>query len=268
VALSCVTTDAVIRFTLERLVARRDQWLHLHRPIGISNTTILRLIALKPGWRPSDVDTHSYLFIRDTLAQSNSPALPATWGGFPADYAMDPRIVTNATWRTSLSNDLRSLPILSLVLDPNDLFRANGIYANPFLTGLASERACSAEYFFPDGARTGFSVKLRPPHPGRREPLPHGGGQKEFPARLPPTWGPGALDYALFPGNPVTRFQTLRLKAYFGDGWTVPARAPEGFQLRARSMGRGHASGRWATPRRTARTRWSISTGFTGVCTA
>ena len=227
VALSCSTLDAVIRFTLDSSLPGETNGFSYTAPVVISNTTILRLIALKPGWRPSDVDTHSYLFIRDAMAQSNSPALPATWGGFPADYAMDRRIVTNAMWGASLSNDLRSLPILSLVLDPNDLFRGNGIYANPTLTGLASERGCSAEYFFPDGTRSGFSVNCGIRVQGDASRSHTESAKKSFRLAFRKQWGPGSLDYPLFDGNPVTKFQTVRLKAYFGDGWTVPREHPK-----------------------------------------
>ena len=38
-------------------------------PIPISRTTVLKVIAAKTGWMPSDIKTHTYIFVQDVIRQ-------------------------------------------------------------------------------------------------------------------------------------------------------------------------------------------------------
>ena len=71
------------------------------------------------GYIPSDIDTHSYIFLRDVLRQSNNiPNYPTIWqASYPADYAMDSNIVNHPVYGPTISNDLRSIPSLCIVSD-------------------------------------------------------------------------------------------------------------------------------------------------------
>ena len=102
-------------------------------PFTIGKTTILRAVALREGWRPSSVTTRSFLFPRDIATQSVSSDIvkpfPDRWGGQPADYGMDPRVVApnrqdayRGRYADSIQEDLLAIPSLSLVMDPEDWF--------------------------------------------------------------------------------------------------------------------------------------------------
>ena len=133
-------------------------------PIPISVTTTLRAAAYKNGFEPSNVDTHTYLFLRDIVAQDYASVVargfPTNWGSIPADYGLDPDVVGRngsdlfgGKYSASLSNDLRSLPSVSLTLPVDDLFASNGIYTRPEQEGDAWERPVSFELLYPDGRK-------------------------------------------------------------------------------------------------------------------
>jgi hypothetical protein len=75
-----------------------------------------------------------------------------------ADYEMDPEIVNHPAYRDELVPALKSIPTMSVVMAPADLFDAQrGLYANPKESGADWERPASVELIFPDG-RKGFQV--------------------------------------------------------------------------------------------------------------
>ena len=61
----------------------------------------MRARAFKEHWKPTRVDTHTYLFLADVIHQAPDwpatrvppPHFPAGWGGNTVDYGMDPAIV-------------------------------------------------------------------------------------------------------------------------------------------------------------------------------
>jgi len=63
--------------------------------ISISSTTCLRAAAIKTGWMPSPIATHTYLYLDQVVTQTQQQAInagyPDEWSGYPADYEMDPR---------------------------------------------------------------------------------------------------------------------------------------------------------------------------------
>lgn len=162
-AITCATPGASIYFTTNGSAPSRTNGFAYGAPIPIAGTTTIRARAEKAGSLPSNVDTHSYLFIRDILTQSTNglppPGWPAKWGDNKVDYGMDPDIVTKPPWSNTISNDLRALPSLSIVMKLDDLFNARtGIYANPDGEGRDWERPCSLELIYPDG-RAGFAIR-------------------------------------------------------------------------------------------------------------
>jgi len=127
-------------------------------PITISNTTVLRTRAFRDGWKPTDVDTATYLFLADVIHQgsnwvntSSTPPqyFPATWGANAVNYGMDPEVVTNYTlaqWHEALTQ----IPTISIVTEMGNLFNpSTGIYANALQQGELWERPASIELIDP-----------------------------------------------------------------------------------------------------------------------
>ncbi len=189
--------------------------------VRITTTTAVRAAAFKTGLQPSDVDTQTYLFLQDVLRQpANPPGLPAAWSGGAADYAMDPKVVTNDLYRDEMVANLRSIPTLSIVLPTPDLFGSTtGIYFNSEQVGDNWERAASVELIRPDGS-SGFQENcgVRVWGTGWRPnaTTPKHSLQLKFKNR----YGAGRLRYPLFPNAPVAEFDNLVLRAQGSRGWT------------------------------------------------
>lgn len=192
-------------------------------PLRIANTTTLRVAGFKANMLPSSASTHTYLFADDILRQSNKPpGFPTgatVMAGFPSDYEMDPEIVSNPLYRGVMKDALLALPTLSIVCRTDDLFgAANGIYTHPTTRGPSWERPCSVEFIPLDGSR-GFQISAGVQIQGNaaREPQK----QPKHPFRLvfKGDYGPAWLEFPLFPDSPVTRFDTLVLRADFNFSW-------------------------------------------------
>jgi hypothetical protein len=162
-SITCATPGVEIRYTTNGSPPLAASGFVFTSPITINRHSFIRAAAFRPGWVPSDIDTHSYIFLRDVFRQSNNiPNYPTTWqASYPADYAMDPNIVNHPIYGPALSNALRSIPTLSIVSDHNGLWNAStGIYPNSTSTGTNWERAASFELIDGSGA-TEFAVNAR-----------------------------------------------------------------------------------------------------------
>ena len=159
VAITSETTDADIYYTTDFSEPSPANGLLYTNVITISDTTCLRAAAFKSGWKSTDVDTHTYIFVDGVLTQSsNQPGLPSEWnvdnGVFPpyALYGMDPTVVGAYPWH-ELTNALQSIPSVSIVTEPDNLYHPDtGIYTQPEQRDLAGERPCSVEWIQPDGS--------------------------------------------------------------------------------------------------------------------
>jgi hypothetical protein len=190
--------------------------------LHITTTTVLRAAAFLNDALPSDIDTQTYLFPADVANQTAPGGAAATWpdpnlGATPADFAMDPRVVTNALPGYELTNALLAIPSLSIVTPTEGFFGASGIYVDS-LQNLV--RNASVEWLYPDG-RSGFQhnggVELR-------------GGASRFPSFTPKhgfnvlfrtEYGSGELDFPIFPDAPRHKFNRLALRAASTDSWCV-----------------------------------------------
>jgi hypothetical protein len=185
-------------------------------PIPISKTTCLRAVAVKTDWKSSKTETHTYIFLNDVIRQpTNPPGFPSTWGSTWADYEMDPDIV-NAN--STIKEDLKSIPTMSLVMKMEHLFSATeGIYANPRLEGIAWERPGSIELIYPDGSE-GLQVNC-----GAR--MYGGVGRWEqfkkhtFRLLFKSDYGPTKLEYPLFGEDATDQFDTIILRSNFNDAY-------------------------------------------------
>jgi len=157
-----------------------------------------------------------------------------TAGQIPADYGMDPEILTdpnkyddtgavnNATGKTNLDRTkqgLRDFPILSVVLNHADMFGASGLYPNSTQKGTAYEKPCSVELLLPDGT-TGFSTTCGLRVHGNSSRNPSNEPKHSFKLNFKGTFGASSLDYALFPDSPVKEFDDIILRADYNSSWT------------------------------------------------
>jgi hypothetical protein len=221
VALSCSSPDgAVIRYTTDGTAPTLNSGTAYQAPIPVSRTTFLRAAAFSPGYQSSSIGCQSYLFLRDILKQTGA-GFPSSWGDSGADYAMDPRVVTNAAYAGTIETDMKSLPVMSIVVDPADFFGPppRGIYSTPTSQGVNYERACSAEFFFPDASQPGYQINcgLRIAGGASRSPAltPKHGMRLLFKAQ----YGPSKLDYKFFEDSELQSFDTLQLRPNFNMSW-------------------------------------------------
>jgi len=153
------TPDAVIRYTTNGAVPTATTGTLYTGPIRISATTVLRAMAFKEGFEPSNVDAQTYLFLEDVIRQSPTgqppEGWPARWGSNQVNYGMNQSVV-NANIDT-IKDDLKSIPSMSIVMNLDDLFGTQGIYSNPSGQGDNWERATSLELINPDGSE-GFQI--------------------------------------------------------------------------------------------------------------
>ena len=198
-------------------------------PIHVNKTTVLRAAAFRDGWRTSPVSTRTFLFVADVVRQYPTSELfslfPDHWGGQPADYGLDSRVVGlngsddyGGRYTNSIQDDLLSLPVISLVMESDDLFGARGIYANPNAHGETWEKPVSIELIYPDD-RDGFQEDA-----GIRI---QGGAFRRFDLTLKKSfrlvfrdkYGAAKLNFPLFGPDAAGVFDNVVLRANGNDGW-------------------------------------------------
>ena len=222
VAITCSTPGARILYTLDGSIPEDIKGTEYQGAIPIESTTTLRAIAIADGMAPSNVDTQTYLFLKDVLTQNGAdlPEPPrrsvSDW-----DYEMDPDIVEDPRFNT-LVEDLRSLRSLSVVMPVEDLWGANGIYANPTRFGEAWERRCSIEILNPRASELNHQqdAGIRMQGAGSRY---RNVGKKSMRLTFRSAYGNGKLRYPLFGNANPDEFDTIVLRGSYFDSWTVHA---------------------------------------------
>ncbi|MFO1513185.1 MAG: lamin tail domain-containing protein [Verrucomicrobiota bacterium] len=199
---SCATTGAQLRYTTDGSEPTSSSPL-FPGTLRISSTTLFRIAAFKFNCLPSETVTHSYFF--------------------------------------NLSPALRSLPVISIVTASNNLYGPSGIlginggyydagqsglwvssgpgdYHNPSKHGLAWERPISVEFILPED-NSGFQVECGARVQGSDWQRPRLTPTSKFSFRLyfRSDYGPGTLNYPLFPLTPVHEFDQLVLRAGFNE---------------------------------------------------
>ncbi|MFC2137099.1 CotH kinase family protein [Bacteroidota bacterium] len=209
--------------------------------IIISTTTVLRAIALAEGLEPSKIATISYIFLDDVKNQPNDPeGYPATWGNYIelngnsiADYEMDPEIITHPDYQNLMIPSLLSVPTISLVTDRDYLFShtldsvTGGIYIYEGAPGNLDlptegsrwERSVSCEYIIPDSSESGFQVNCGIRIQGGHSRRPEKSPKHSFRLVFRREYGPGKLEYPIFGNDASEDFNTLVLRAAYGNSW-------------------------------------------------
>lgn len=192
-------------------------------PIHVTSTTCLRAIAVKPGWKATDVRTHTYIFPSDVVTQSQQKALaagyPSSWNGYGADYEMDREVLADPLYAGLMEEALLSIPTVSLTTDKANLFSpSQGIYVNTTRSGDQWERPVSAEFFSRDDSKQ-FQVNCGLALQGGASRQPNKCPKHSLSLRFRANWGPAKLEFPLFEGSPVERFDSLQLRGMFNNSW-------------------------------------------------
>ncbi len=237
--LAITTSDGQdIRYTLDGTEPTADSPLYTE-PLRVSSTTVVRAASFVGDARLSFVATATYLFVDDILKQGNSPeGYPDTWGRYTtisgtavADYEMDPEMTNDPKLRTKIAEGLKSLPVVSIVTAPGNLFShendsvTGGIYiftgppvGDP--TGHGWTRPASVEMFRPSGTTgadfsTTCGLRLHGGH-GR---LPEKNPKHSFRLVFKEQYGPKSLKQPLFGDGEPAKFDQLVLRCHFGNSW-------------------------------------------------
>ena len=218
------TPGAIIRYTTNGAWPSETAGTIYTTPITVNRTMPVRAIAYKAGYRSTNVDTNTYVFVEDVITQTaantqSTWGLPATWGAQVPDYGMDTRVTS--LHNASIRNDLKTIPTWSVVCEANDLFGSGGIYSNPNSSGVAWERGISLEMIdpaAPDGSKD-FQLNC-----GIRI---QGGAFRNFSLTLKKSfrilfkgiYGPTKLRYPLFGPDAAKEFDSLIVRMESNDGY-------------------------------------------------
>ncbi|MHC4642137.1 MAG: lamin tail domain-containing protein, partial [Planctomycetota bacterium] len=185
-------------------------------PLEIDKTTIIRAVAVKPGWLDSKVETHTYMFLNDIIQQPFRPTgFPTSgWGHDGPDYEMDPEVVI--AHGSSIKEDLKAVPTLSLAMDVNDWFGSDGRGIYP--QGELSERAVSAELILADGSE-GFQIDCAVMIVGGSSVNRWKMDKLSMRLKFQAEYGPTELRYPLFGEEATDEFDTLVLDARMNNSW-------------------------------------------------
>ncbi|MBN1817114.1 MAG: lamin tail domain-containing protein, partial [Sedimentisphaerales bacterium] len=245
VAITCETEGAVVRYTTDQslptLTNGKD--LLLGQTVRITTTTCLRAAAFKDHYLPTNVDTHTYLFLNDVVRQATNPStgaqvipagFPEIWPGgsqtgpITGDYQVDPDVASlsglyGSLYAGTIKEDLKAIPTISLVLTKGDMFGTEGIYINQSQDG--TERRGSVELIDPAGLEPGFQVNCGV----RMQGGVSGGGTSLDRWKVPKLsmklvfrggYGPSRLRYEMFEEPQATNwFDQIILEARANNVW-------------------------------------------------
>jgi len=226
-AISSATPDVLIYYSVNGDEPGPGKGFLYTGPILITNTTVLRARAFRENWKPTDIDTHTYIFVADVIQQAKQwptprvppPNFPLSWGANSVDYGMDPQIVTNyslAEWKEILSQ----VPTMSIVTEMGNLFdAATGIYANASGHGIDWERPMSLELIDPndedpDRFQEDAGLRIRGGFSRNPQFVKH-----SFRVFFRREYGAGRLRYPLFENDGAQEFETFDLRTSQNYSW-------------------------------------------------
>ncbi|MDA7882408.1 lamin tail domain-containing protein, partial [Akkermansiaceae bacterium] len=230
--ITSATPGATIRYTTDGSKPSTSNGTVYTGPINITTTSTIRAFAYFSDWLPTNVDSHTYIFVDDVLQQpANPPGWPVDWSNsgdpsviHPADYEMDPRVVNDdlGLAEHTMQEALLDIPTVSITMNPSDFLNsdaepATGIYSNP---RSRWERTCSMEYILPDGT-PGFQEDCKIEVHGNASRRPARMHKHSLRLTFSSTVDKPKLEYPLFPQSDVETFNKLVLRACFTDSWAL-----------------------------------------------
>ncbi|MFO1500376.1 MAG: lamin tail domain-containing protein [Verrucomicrobiota bacterium] len=252
VSIETPTPGTIIKYTTDGTLPSATNGLVYSSPIHLTQTTALRLAAFREGWHSSRVITHSYFFLDDIVAQTQTSAVaagfPGSWGLQKAYYGFDARVVGSGgqdryggKYTRALKDALRALPTLSIVMKTSDMFGGAGLYANPEnRSGL--EAPTSLEFIYPDG-RPGFQQDAGIRIQGGAFRMFFLSLKKSFRVIFRQAYGAGKLRFPLFGPDAAAEFDNIVLRAGANDAWNFLARGAELYVRDAFAMETARAMG-------------------------
>lgn len=222
VEITCETPEAKIYYTMDGSspygAARGGRSLTAQlytEPLVIDTTTCLRAVAVQHAFKPSNVDTHTYLFLEDVIRQPRRPSgFSSGWGHNGGDYEMDPEVVDDPLYRDRMRPALEALPSLSLVMDHDDWFGSDGIYTR----GELQERAVSAEWLLPSG-EPGFQIDAAVMIVGGSSTTRWKMDKLSMRLKFQSAYGSPKLRYPVFGEGATDEFDTLVVDARMNNTW-------------------------------------------------
>jgi len=219
--------------------------------VPITTTTCLRAVAVKNGWKHTNIDAQTYIFPDDVLVQATNPSTgaqvvpsgyPTMWDSssgdiVPGDYQIDPDIVNHITPSDRFSApDFLAAPTISLVVNRDDFFSLSGIYLNEQLTyrvDEATEKRASVEFIDPvsgESIQANCAIAMAGGASGGGTSL---GRWKSYKLSMRPrfkptlddgtyTGGPAKLNFKVFADSPVERFDSFVFDAVLNHAWLHP----------------------------------------------
>jgi hypothetical protein len=189
-------------------------------PISISHTTCVRAAAVRTGWKSSATVTASYIFLNDVIHQpAFPPGFPTNWGATRVDYEMDPDVVNDPAYASTIKDDLQTTPSVSVVLGNDDFFGAQkGIYANTQAHGIAWEKPASIEWIDPvqgESFQVNAGLRVHGSQYGRTASV----AKHSLRILFKNEYGPAMLEYPLFEDSDVDRFDNLVLRGIWNYSW-------------------------------------------------
>jgi hypothetical protein len=226
------TLGAIIRYTTDGSTPTRTRGTIYSGPIAINGTKVVRAFAYKQGWKATNVDTQSYLFIDDIVSQTTSTA---TALGFPTGpipprnqvlrYGMTLGNVTAAGGTLqNLKNALAAAPTVSMSTDVANLMNSStGIYANADKHGLFWERPVSIEYLNTAGGSE-FQIDCGARIRGGYSRSP-GNPKHAFHLYFRGSLYDGDLKYRLFGVNGASQFDQIDMRCEENYSWSFDGSA-------------------------------------------
>jgi len=166
----------------------------------VIKSNVIKFVALKEGYLPSKIVTHSYFFSRDIVKQS----------------LLNKKVTYDPSYRDQLSESFESLPSLSLVLNSKDMFRgSNAIYANPWKMGFNWEKPVSFEVLERNGAGIQINAGIRIHGADARNHV-----KKPFKIYFRKIYDDDNFSYNFFRNEKHEVFDKLILRGCGHDAWT------------------------------------------------
>jgi len=217
-SITCDTSGTEIYFTLNGSEPNQSVGELYTSPFDVNQTTVLRAVAYKPGYLPSNVDTQTYIFVDDVVNQPD----------------LDDDVLTQHG-AGAFKDGLKAIPTLSIVMDACDLAnlqRQDSRYWNDDCDDddclPKKELPTSAELIYPD-PNDGEGLQINCAIEGHSWKLDKTSCKLIFNTEF----GPSQLRYPFFESAPfnsdtaVEEFDRIVLRAsknmpstYVGDQWT------------------------------------------------
>ncbi len=237
-SLETPTAGGGIRYTTDGSDPTGTTGTPYNGPVLINATTVIRAATFAEGFVPSETVTNTYIFQDQVIDQSDTPAgFPTNWGsqtGFagnivPADYAMDrdplrvdpnnPASALDPVKVQRYNDGLRELPSLAIATSPSSMFLPTGMYhSNHVMDKDFGDLLCSVEMILPDGS-TAFATTSGLRMHGNASREPRKNPKHGFKLKFKPEFGPGKLEYQLFPESAVKDYDDIIVRAEFGTSW-------------------------------------------------